>query len=217
MRRSACAPYSKGARRFPRDHPKLTATAETAALPLRARDRQHERAQVPIGLWLEVGEAVRYQGLGAGRVIAHDVREFRGGECTFAVIEFPHREMTAQIPLGDRGMVHKLRPVISATAVKKLLSVLAQKGTALSRTWDDREESGSRKLRDGTPSEWAELLRDYACARRGGMAITASDADLVHETIDLLAAEYACAAKIAFAIAHELVRDAYAHAAGATA
>lgn len=120
--------------------------------------------------------------------------------------------MTAQLPLGNGGMVHKLRPIVAAGAVKQLLSVLAEKGNTLSRTWDDRAESGSRKLRDGTPFEWAELLRDYACARRGGMAITASDADLVRETVDLLAAEYSCAAKIAFDKAYALVQSAYASA-----
>jgi RNA polymerase-interacting CarD/CdnL/TRCF family regulator len=114
-------------------------------------------------------------------------------------------------------MVHKLRPVAAAGAVKKLLTVFGEKGNALSRTWDDRAESGGRKLRSGTPSEWAELLRDYACARRGGMAITASDADLVRETVDLLAAEHACADRVEFSKAHALVQDAYARAANLAA
>jgi RNA polymerase-interacting CarD/CdnL/TRCF family regulator len=186
----------------------LTAIAQTATLPVRSR-----RAPATSGIWLDIGEPVRYQGLGAGRVIAHEIREFRGTDCTFAVIRFPHREMTAQIPLGSDGLGHKLRPVAPATTVKKLLAVVGQKGSNLSRTWDDREEAGSKRLRDGSPHEWAEMLRDYAWARRGGMSITSSDADLVRETIDLLAAEYACAADVEFDHAWTLVNEAYNSAA----
>lgn len=189
----------------------MTALAETLTLPARAR--RSKSVVADSSLWLEVGEAVRYQGLGAGHVIEHQERDFRGSKCVFAVIRFPHREMTAQIPLGDDGLVHKLRPVLPVSAVKKLLALVAQPGQALSRTWDDREEAGTKRLRDGSPAEWAELLRDYASARKGGMAITASDADLVRETTELLAAEYCCAAGCDYDKALDLVQGAYQTAA----
>jgi RNA polymerase-interacting CarD/CdnL/TRCF family regulator len=187
----------------------VTSIAQTAVLPARVRARRGSTVKATLGIWLEVGEPIRYQGLGAGRVIAHELREFRGEECTFAVISFPHREMTAQIPLGEAAAGHKLRPVISAPIVKRLLAVVGETGAPLPRTWDDREESGTKRLRDGSPQDWAELLRDYAWARKGGMAITSSDADLVRDTLDLLAAEYACAAEVDFIKAMTLVQGAY--------
>jgi RNA polymerase-interacting CarD/CdnL/TRCF family regulator len=161
------------------------------------------------GLWFEPGDAVRYQGLGAGRVVRHVTRNFQGRNTTFAVIDFPHRDMTAQIPLGDPGFASKLRPVASASSVKRLLMVLREQGNKLPRTWDGRESYGVVCLREGSPAEWAELLRDYAEARKGGMSITASDADLVRAAIQLLAAEYCCAAEVEFEQAWSLVHGAY--------
>lgn len=158
---------------------------------------------------MEPGEAIRYRGLGAGLVIRHEEREFQGSLTVFAVIEFPHRDMTAQIPLGDENFAHQLRPVASATSMKKILGVLAQPGNRLSRTWDGREEYGLARLRDGSPIEWAELLRDYASARKHGMIITSSDSDLVRETIKLLAAEHACASRTNYAEALLLIQTAY--------
>jgi CarD family transcriptional regulator len=171
----------------------------------RSRAKSAERQ----GVWLEVGDAIRYQGLGSGRVVRLETRDLKGEKRVFAVIEFPHRDLSTHVPLGDDRYTNKLRPVLAESAAKRLLAIIKGAGDALSRTWDDREESGNRSLREGSPVEWAEMLRDYATARRGGMAITSSDADLVRETIDLLAAEYACACLIEFSEALAIVNGAY--------
>lgn len=189
----------------------MTAIASTAIFT-RTRSRSAVSSAKDQSLWLAVDEAVHYRGLGAGRVIRHDERDFKGSKRTFAVISFPHRDMTAQVLLGDDSYASKIRPVVLATTVKSILKVLHQAGDSLARTWDDREEAGRKRLRDGSPAEWAEMLRDYASARRGGMAITSSDADLVRETIALLSAEYACGAETEFAQAFELVSSAYTKA-----
>lgn len=186
----------------------MTSLANTNCLPSLATKavRLKWKSQ---GLWFEPGDSVRYQGLGAGKVIRHEIRNFRGRNTIFAVIDFPHRDMTAQIPLGDSSFADKLRPVASPSTVKRLLTVLRQPGNKLPRTWDGREGYGTVCLREGSPTEWAELLRDYANARKGGMPITASDADLVRATIQLLAAEYCCAAEVAFEQAWTLIHGAY--------
>jgi RNA polymerase-interacting CarD/CdnL/TRCF family regulator len=163
---------------------------------------------------LAVGKSVRYRGLGAGQVVRHDRREVAGVERVFAVIFMPHRDLSMQVPLTDPKLVDKVAPIESATALRALLPVIGQKGKTLHRTWDERERAGRRRLNTGGPQEWAELLRDYATARREGLPIAASDADIVRDAIDLLAAELACATRWSFEKATSTIDTAYEAAHG---
>lgn len=161
-----------------------------------------------------VGSPVGYQGLGAGIVRDRLTREFKGQPTTFAVIYFPHRDLSIQIPVSEDGVLDKLRPLTKPKEMKQLLESLSATGQRLSRTWDDREESGTRRLRAGAPPEWAAILRDYATAARSGLTVAASDADIVREAIDLLAAEVAAVEGGEFNEARERVRALYEAASG---
>lgn len=189
----------------------LNSLADTICLPHLNTEARGLTEEVN-RLWLEIGDTVRYQGIGAGQVIRHETRDFRGRSTTFAVIDFPHRDMTAQVPLGDDSFADKLCPVDSAASVERALSLICEEGRSLARCWDEREKYGGARLRSGSPTKWAEVLRDYACACKRGVSITASDADLVREAIQLLAAEYCCAVGAPFEQAEALVQDAYREA-----
>src|SRR5688500_9147809 len=96
---------------------------------------------------LKKGTFVRYQGLGAGKVIDIVERPFRGKPTKFAVIFFPHRDMQAQIPADDPDVQAKLHPVMAPTTLKKMLKKIDTGGDQiLPRTWDHREEMGRSKL-----------------------------------------------------------------------
>lgn len=184
----------------------MTAIAGTLSISLRqARSTAAE-------LRLEVGQAIHYQGLGAGQVVTLEEREFKGEPCTFAVIEFPHRALRAHIPLGTAGSAYKLRPVISAATARELLEVIDQPGQPLDRIWQDRDKDGRRRLREGRPFELAELLRDFASADRDGMSLLGSDHELMMEIKGFLAAEYAFATDTPFTEARELIAEAYTSA-----
>jgi RNA polymerase-interacting CarD/CdnL/TRCF family regulator len=142
---------------------------------------------------LELGESIRYQGLGAGQVVQHQERTFQGELRTFAVIALPHREMTLQLPIGDPVVTRRLSRVLSKTECRRLVTSLKEPGRPLPRNWDQRAESGKAVLKTGGPADWAELLRGYASARKEGMAVAASDAEIVRSAIEMLAAEL-CAA-----------------------
>jgi RNA polymerase-interacting CarD/CdnL/TRCF family regulator len=186
----------------------VTTLTQTATLPLVGR-KSRSRRKFQSGPWFEVGEAVRYQGLGAGRVVDLIERDFCGERRMFAVIDFPHRALRAQVPLGEESYRNKLRPVAGERKLRALLRSLEQEGNGLLRTWDAREEVGERVVAEGQPEDWAELLRDYASASRKGMLVTASDADLVRTLLHLFAAEYACATGSDFASALEKVEASY--------
>lgn len=163
---------------------------------------------------LTVGKSVRYRGLGAGQVVRHERREVAGVERAFAVIFMPHRDLSMHVPMDDPKLVIKIDPIASATELKALVPVIGTKGKSLLRTWDERERVGRKRLATGGPTEWAGILRDYATARRDGMPIAASDADIVRDAIELLAAELACASTWTFEKATLTIESAYESAHG---
>ena len=143
----------------------------------------------------DVGTPVHYRGIGAGRIVDHRQRDFRGTSRRFAVIEFPHRDMTAQVPLGDPGVDSKVTRVGSADEVRAAIALIGDPGEKLQRTFEERDKTGSKRLRDGGPLEWASLLRDYAAAQSRGEQLAVSDVELIREAQEKLAAELACAAQ----------------------
>lgn len=165
---------------------------------------------------LDVGQTIRYRGLGAGTVVEHVTRRFQNQDRLFAVVDFPHRDLTAQIPIGDPAVAAKVEPVMKKTAIQRLMRDLPERGRVLPRTWDAREEIGEAAIKGGGPEEWAELLASYARAEGAGVSVSTSDDDLVRQACDLLAAEMACAMNIAWEEALEKVEAAYDRAAKAS-
>lgn len=143
---------------------------------------------------LQVGDAVRFRGLGAGKVTERVTRKFQGHEQTFAVLYFRHSDLKAQIPVADPAVEEKLQPVLAQSTLEKLLREIKTSGRPLPRTWDAREEIGWTAIKEGGPREWAELLGSYARAEGSGVSIAASDEEMVRSAQEMLGAELACAA-----------------------
>lgn len=166
---------------------------------------------------LDVGQTVRYRGLGAGRVLRHVTRPFAGEDRIFAVLYFEHSALEAQIPLGDPMIASKVEAVLRPSTLRKILRSIQTGGEKLQRTWDAREEEGERATREGGPREWATLLASYAWAEGHGVAVAASDEELVRKAIDLLASEIACSFQESYEEALERVEGAYEEAVSSAA
>ena len=158
---------------------------------------------------LELGDAVRYQGMGAGRVVDHVERDFRGETRLMAVIYFPHRQMTAQLPVGDPAIMDRLAPTLNERQIRRYLRSIANSGQILPRTWDKREELGKDVLNKGGPKEWASLLASYSLAASYGVEIAASDLEIVRQIQELFAAELALAADKEFEDSLRLIESSY--------
>lgn len=158
---------------------------------------------------LEAGDNVRYRGLGAGLVVRLDERKFQGQPRVFAVIRFPHRDMTVQLPVGDPVVARRLERVLPESDCWELLALLDKPGHELARTWDKREEQGTAILKKGGPREWALLLQSYASARRAGLSVASSDADIVRGAEELLAAELCASSALPYAEAFTEVHGRY--------
>lgn len=142
----------------------------------------------------EVGNCVRYEGLGAGRVADLVQRRFQGKQTTFVVLHFPHQEMTVQLPLDDPRVLQRMHPIISQRKLRTLVRSLATPSEELpARQAEERLNQAQEVLRHGGPEDWAELLRAYAHSKRLGHAHLASDMALAREAQEMLAAEMVCA------------------------
>lgn len=161
----------------------------------------------------QVGSYLRYEGLGSGEIIDFTERKFQGKLTTFAVIRFPHREMTAQLPLDDERVKLRLHKVVSATKARKLVRSLQEDSDSLpGRRAEERVEGAKDILSKGGPDEWAELLRAYAHSKRLNHAHLAADLELAREAQEMLAAELACATGQDYEKAIEKVKSNYRNA-----
>jgi len=158
---------------------------------------------------LDIGTGIRYKSLGAGIVENHLTRDFQGQERIFAEIYFPHRDMKAQIPIGDPGVDQKLEPLMDKQQLQQMLSNMSEAAKVLSRAWDIRAQTGEAALKNGGPEEWIELLGSYALAEGSGVEIAASDDDLVRHAEELIASELCCSCNKEFSWAVEQVQKAY--------
>ena len=138
---------------------------------------------------LQIGTTIRYRKLGAGRVIEFLVRPFAGEEREFAVIEFPHKSLTIQVPVGDPAVSANLAPLESEDKLRAMLKHMEVQAVALPRTWDLREESAEETLQNGGPQELVNLLGSYAVAAGAGVKVASSDKALVLNLIEMLAAD----------------------------
>jgi RNA polymerase-interacting CarD/CdnL/TRCF family regulator len=161
---------------------------------------------------LEVGESVRYHNLGAGTVVEHIERDFQGSSREFAVIFFPHKNMNAQLPIGDPKINKKIFKVSSKEEVNQWIDNLIDYAYKLPRTWDVREQEGLRALQSNEPEDWVRLLSAYAYADGLGVNVAASDGELVTGAEELIAAELCCSCGLEYPEAIKRVREAYKEA-----
>lgn len=140
---------------------------------------------------LTIGQKIRYKKLGPGQVIDHQVREFLGQDRQFAVIHFPHREMSVQLPIGDPVVSDNLSPLLANNEFQKLLTSIsqAQPTITLQRTWEQRRQQGEEIVAAVDPYQLAELLAAYAQAQGAGVSLSAADREMVSAVRELLAAE----------------------------
>ncbi len=138
---------------------------------------------------LNVGQTIRYRKLGAGKVTDVVVREFNGEDRQFAVIEFPHRSMTVQVPIGDPAVSANLAPLESEEDLRYMLKHMEVQAVALPRTWDLREEEAEATIRSGGPQELVNLLGSYAVAAGAGVKVASSDKALVQTLLEMLAGD----------------------------
>jgi CarD family transcriptional regulator len=156
----------------------------------------------------EVGDEVVYSPHGAGIVVAKEQRDDNFGE--YLSIRIAHSKMTLMVPSSaatDKGV----RPVMSASAAKKLLKELGNEPNDLPDNPQHRARQTADNQRIGGVEQLAGILRDYAGRVRGGKKLSAAEQKPVANATLLLASEIALALDIPIDKATEKIEAALVH------
>ncbi len=108
----------------------------------------------------KVGDKAVYPGQGVGEVLGIEHKEVAGQRQSFYVLRILDNGMKIMIPINKVGSVG-LREIIDDTAVKKVYSILKEKGVSVdATTWNRRYREYMEKIKTGSVFEIAEVLRD---------------------------------------------------------
>ncbi len=108
----------------------------------------------------KVGDKAVYPGQGVGEVLGIEHKEVAGQRQSFYVLRILDNGMKIMIPINKVGSVG-LREIIDDAAVKKVYSILREKGVSVdATTWNRRYREYMEKIKTGSVFEIAEVLRD---------------------------------------------------------
>jgi len=108
----------------------------------------------------KIGDKAVYPAHGVGEVTAIENREISGQSQTFYILRILDNGMKIMIPTNNVQQVG-LREVISKEKVDKVFKILKVKDLSVdTTTWNRRYREYMEKIRTGSVSEVAEVLRD---------------------------------------------------------
>lgn len=140
----------------------------------------------------EVGDKAVYPGHGVAEITGIENREISGSEQKFFVLRVLGKEMTLMVPMSNADSVG-LRNIIGAPEVEQVYEVLRKRGEKISTaTWNRRHREYMEKIRTGSLSEIAAVLRDL-CLLRGDKDLSYGERNMLETARALLVQELALA------------------------
>ncbi len=109
----------------------------------------------------KVGDKVVYPMHGAGVIEAIEEKEVLGEKRRYYIMKLPCGNMKVMIPIDNIDEIG-LRQVVDAKAVKKVLSILQDKESAMSSNWNRRYRANLEKIKSGNIYEVAEVVRNLS-------------------------------------------------------
>lgn len=140
----------------------------------------------------QVGEMAVYPGYGVAEITGVENREISGTEQRFYVLKVLHKEMTLMVPMSNADAVG-LRNIIDAPQVEEVYEVLRKRGEKISTaTWNRRYREYMDKIRTGSLTEIATVLRDL-CLLRSDKDLSYGERNMLETARALLVQELALA------------------------
>ncbi|NLW24052.1 MAG: CarD family transcriptional regulator [Clostridia bacterium] len=109
----------------------------------------------------KVGDKVVYPMHGAGVIEAIEEKEVLGAKRRYYIMKLPCGNMKVMIPIDNIDEIG-LRQVVDAKAVKKVLSILQDKESAMPSNWNRRYRANLEKIKSGNIYEVAEVVRNLS-------------------------------------------------------
>lgn len=141
---------------------------------------------------------------GAGKIVSVEQREVLGRRREYLVIQLSHNRMTVMIPVENAES--RLRKVIAADAVEKVLDILRRGSPRMPERWHDRSRRIREKLGTGDVHDVAEVVR-YLALRDADKGLALGEKQLFAKARGILASEVMHARDLSAGEAAALVED----------
>jgi CarD family transcriptional regulator len=149
-------------------------------------------AQGPKMAEFQVGDKTVYPGYGVAEITKIENREISGSLQRFYVLRVLGKEMTLMVPMSNADSVG-LRNIIGAVEVEQVYEVLRKRGEKISTaTWNRRYREYMEKIRTGSLTEIATVLRDL-CLLRSDKDLSYGERNMLETARALLVQELALA------------------------
>lgn len=109
----------------------------------------------------QVGDKVVYPMHGAGVIEAIEEQEVLGNRKKYYVMRLPITEMKVMVPC-DHSQSSGLRQVISEQTFQRVLEVLRERKSVMSKNWNHRYRANLEKIKSGNILELAEVVRNLS-------------------------------------------------------
>jgi CarD family transcriptional regulator len=140
----------------------------------------------------EVGAKAVYPGYGVAEITGIENKEISGTEQRFYVLRVLGKDMTLMVPMSNADSVG-LRNIIGTPEVEEVYEVLRKRGEKISTaTWNRRYREYMEKIRTGSLTEIATVLRDL-CLLRGDKDLSYGERNMLETARSLLIQELALA------------------------
>ena len=108
----------------------------------------------------KIGDKAVYPAHGVGQVTGIENKEIAGHTCQFYILKLLDNDMTIMVPTGNVKAVG-LRPVTARKQVDEVYKILKKKQKPMDRqTWNRRYREYMEKIKTGSITEIAEVMRD---------------------------------------------------------
>jgi CarD family transcriptional regulator len=140
----------------------------------------------------KVGDKAVYPAHGVGVIKRIESRSVGGTNQDFYVLQILSSGATLMVPTSGCERAG-MRVLISELEVKNVYKILRSPGKVSHTTWNRRFREFNDKLRTGSVSDIAEVLRDL-CSLRGDKDLSYGEKKMMDKALNMLATEIAAAA-----------------------
>jgi CarD family transcriptional regulator len=137
---------------------------------------------------IKVGDHVVYPHHGAGVVLKKETKDLLGQNRDYLTIQILHNSMTAMVPC-EYAHTAGLRRVIDAEQVKKVIGVLTDEASEMSKSWTHRFKENREKIKAGDIYALAAVIRNLA-SREWEKGLSAGEKQMYIRAKKILASEF---------------------------
>ena len=141
----------------------------------------------------KVGDKCVYPAHGVGEIKRIETRQIGGCDQDFYVLQILSSGATLMVPVTGCEKAG-MRELISSGDIDRVYKILKSPGKVTQTTWNRRYREFNDKLRTGSVSDIAEVLRDL-CSLRGDKDLSFGEKKMMDRALSLIVAEISAASE----------------------